>query len=255
MIPKAINIGPLSLHLYGLLIALGILLGWYIAKRRASSYKIPTKIFDDYILIVPLVSALIFARIYHVLDYRNIYLQNPVTVFYIQNGGIGIWGAILGAIIGVWIVAKIKKLNTLKLLDLFAPSLAIGQAIGRIGNWINQEGFGPPTNLPWAVYIDPQNRPIQYYDYSRFHPTFFYEAILDLIIFLILLALSKKFKKNGQIFAFYLIFYSVVRFGMEFLRIDTWVMSGIKIAQFISLLGIVSGSLIILSQKAKQNKA
>lgn len=252
MIPKAINIGPFSFHLYGLLIALGVLLGWHIAKKRAHFYKIPEKLFDDLLLIVPLALSIIFARLYHVLDYRNIYFKNPISIIYIQNGGLGIWGAIFGAVLGIWIVSQIKKINLPNLLDLLAPSLALGQAIGRIGNWINQEGFGPPTNLPWGVYIDPASRPINYSQYTRFHPTFFYEAILDLIIFITLLVLSKKFKKSGQTFALYLILYALARFFVEFLRIDTWVARTVKVSQVISLATIGLGILIFLVQNRKK---
>ena len=125
-------------------------------------------------------------------------------------------------------------------LDLAAPSILLAQAIGRFGNYINQEGFGPPTNLPWAVYIDPQNRPTQYLLYSRFHPTFFYEAVLNLVFFLMLLLVSRSLKK-GQTFALYLIFYSAARSIAEIWRIDTWTVDGVKIAYLFSAGAFICG--------------
>ena len=139
------------------------------------------------------------------------------------------------------IVVKLKKLDLLNSLDLAAPAVILGQAIGRFGNYINQEGFGPPTNLPWGVFIDPQNRPAQYFLYPRFHPTFFYEAILNLIFFILLLYLVGKVKAKGQIFALYLIFYSAARTMSEFWRIDTWIVDGVKIAYIFSLAAFICG--------------
>lgn len=220
--------------MYGLIIALAAIAGWYIAKSRAHFYKIPLKLFDDPILLLPIVLGIAGARAYHVVDYWEIYSQNLPSIFAIQNGGLGIWGGLTGALAGFWLVAKIRKVKLLLLLDLISPAVILGQAIGRIGNYINQEGFGPPTNLPWGVFIDPANRPFQYRSYLFFHPTFFYEAILNAIFFVILMILSKKLKVSGQIFALYLIFYSLGRFIVEFYRIDTATIGYIKVAQVLS---------------------
>ena len=177
MIPREILLGPVTIHLYGLIIAMAIFLGWFLAKKRAHLYKIPRTIFDDPILLIPLVLAVIGARIYHVLDFWDYYARNLTQVFFIWKGGLGIWGALAGAFLGFYLIAKVKKLDFLKLADLASPSLLLGQALGRIGNFFNQEGFGPPTKMPWGVYIDPVNRPTQYISSTRFHPTFFYEEI------------------------------------------------------------------------------
>lgn len=249
MLSPQINIGPLTIHIYGLVIGVAIYIGWLLAKRRAHLYKIPKDIFDSFLIFIPLTTALFLARLYHVLDYRHIYFKNPITMLFVQNGGLGIWGAIFGAILGVLIVSRIRKINFMNLLDLLAPSFALGQAIGRFGNFVNQEGFGPPTNLPWGIYINQNNRPLPYLANTHFHPTFFYESILDLIIFLLLLILSKKFKFHGQIFALYLILYSAARFFLEFVRIDTWVTGDIKIAQVISILAIIMGLVIFFHSK------
>src|SRR3989344_4877790 len=195
-----IHIGPLTVHLYGLIIAISIYLGYILAKNRAQFYQIPKKIFDDPILVLPLALAIIGARIYHVLDYWGIYENNLPSIFYLSRGGLGIWGALIGAFAGFVIVAKVKKLSLLTVLDLAAPSVILGQALGRIGNFVNQEGFGPPTDKPWGIYIDPVNRPVQFAQSSQFHPTFFYEAFIDAVIFILLLKFAQKTKIRGQIF-------------------------------------------------------
>lgn len=248
MPPNAINIGPFTIHLYGLIIGFSILIGWSLVKKRAHIYKIKKEVFDSWATFIPIILSIFFARIYHVVDYWDIYSQNPTQIIAIQNGGLGIWGAIFGGIVGIIIFSKINKINYLNLLDLVVPSMVLGQAIGRIGNWVNQEGFGPPTNLPWGVYIAQENRPQEYLLNSKFHPTFFYEAIVNLIIFFILIYFSKIFKDRGQIFGLYIILYSLNRFYMEFFRIDTWTISTIKIAQIISLVGIVLGTWLFLRQ-------
>lgn len=251
MISPTFNIGPLTVHYYGLIIATGVFIGWALAKKRAPKYQIPEKIFDDPILLIVLILALIGARIYHVLDFWNYYSQNPILIFYISNGGIGIWGALLGGLLGMYFVTRIKKLPTLRVLDLTVPSLVLGQSIGRIGNYINQEGFGPPTSLPWSVYISPDKRPLQYVQYSFFHPTFFYEAILDLAIFVVLIYFARKSKTSGHVFALYLILYSVSRFFIEFYRIDTWTAGTIKIAQVLSALTLILGIYLLYHYKNK----
>lgn len=257
MIPQEILLGPITIHLYGLIIAFSIFLGWFLAKKRAHLYKqslrsssgqgstaglkIPQTIFDDPILLVPLILAIFGARIYHVLDFRDYYFANPSQIISVWRGGLGIWGALAGAILGFFIIAKIKKLDFLKILDLVSPSLLLGQTLGRIGNFINQEGFGPPTKMPWGVYIDQVNRPVKYISSTRFHPTFFYEAALDAIFLIVLLYLVKKLKYRGQVFALYLIFYSAGRFIIEFWRIDTWVMGDIKVAHVVAILVFLLG--------------
>ncbi|OGD86775.1 prolipoprotein diacylglyceryl transferase [Candidatus Curtissbacteria bacterium RBG_13_35_7] len=251
MFPRNINSGPLTIHLYGLIIAIAVYLGWYLAKKRASAYKIPPKIFEDPILLIPLFLAILGARFYHVIDYWSMYQTNLISTLYITNGGLGIWGGLLGLFAGLLVVSIIKKLSLLSILDLCAPSVILAQAIGRFGNYINQEGFGPPTNLPWGIFIEKSNRPAQYITSGYFHPTFFYEAILNFIFFIILLKLSVKLKINGQIFVLYLIFYSTIRFITEFWRIDTWVIGTVKIAQVMSISVFIIGISISLILKKR----
>lgn len=258
MFPNSFSLGPFTLHFYGLIIAFAAIAGWYIAKGRAHLYKIPLKLFDDPILLLPIVLGIAGARAYHVVDYWEIYSQNLPSIFAVQNGGLGIWGGLAGIFVGLWLVAKIRKISFLSIMDLISPSLILGQAIGRIGNYINQEGFGPPTNLPWGVYIDPINRPLQYQSYTHFHPTFFYEAILDAIFFIILIYIERRFRSSGQLsiacppklqrrrvsgqlFAIYLIFYSLGRFIVEFWRIDTARIGSLQISHLLSLVAFMVG--------------
>lgn len=254
MIPQAFSLGPFTIHIYGLIIAVAILIGWFIVKKRSALYKISPNLFDDPILLLPFILGIIGARFYHVIDKWDFYRENLDQILFIANGGLGIWGGLLGLFIGFYFVAKIKKIKLLTLLDLLAPSVILGQAIGRIGNFINQEGFGPPTNLPWGVTIDPVYRPLQYQSYTHFHPTFFYEAILDAIFFIILIYLSKKLKVNGQIFALYLVFYSLGRFIVEFYRIDTWIIGPLKIAHVLSIITLTSGVLFFCLTKIRHTE-
>lgn len=251
MIKPYFSLGPIKLHYYGLIIAAAVYLGLIIAQKRAKINKIPEKLFNDPIVFLPLVLMLAGGRIYHVLDKWSVYSQNITSIFFVSNGGLGIWGALIGFFIGVLAISKIKKIKYLTLLDTIAPSVLLAQAIGRIGNYINQEGFGPPTNKPWGVYIDEVHRPIQFAFSSHFHPTFFYEAAIDIIFFIVLLILSAHFKKPGQIFGFYLICYSAGRFAVEYLRIDTWEVSGIKVAQVLSISAFAIGVYLVLKAQRK----
>ncbi len=250
LIPRSFGLGAFSIHIYGLIIALAILLGWLLAKKRAHLYKIPASFFDSFWLLLPLALGIVGGRLYHVIDKWGIYSQNPVLIFNLANGGMGIFGALVGILVGFIVVAKIHHLPFLKLLDLAAPSILIGQALGRIGNYINQEGFGPPTNQPWGVNIEKQNRPEQFLLSEKFHPTFFYEAILELIFFFILLKLATKYKKPGQSFGLYLIFYSISRFTAEIFRIDTATVGPIKVAYIVSLALIILGFFLIFKPKS-----
>jgi len=249
MLNPSFNIGPITIQYYGIIVASATFIGWALAKRRAPKYRIPQEIFDEPGILLIIGLAIIGARIYHVLDYWKYYSQNPISILYIKSGGIGILGALFGGLLGLYVFTKMKKISFLSALDLTMPSLILAQAIGRIGDYVNQEGFGPPTLMPWGVYIDPSRRPLQYLDYSRFHPTFFYESVVDLVIFAVLIYLSKKTKIQGRIFALYLIFYSISRFFIEFLRMDTWTIGTVKIAQVLAILAFVFGLNLLMNPK------
>ena len=235
-------IGPLFFHYYGLILGAAILAAFLTAKFFASRENLPQEIVDTaaVILIVPVVLG---SRIYHVLHFWGYYSVNLVQIFYIWQGGIGIIGGILAGGLTLYIFSGIRKLDFLKLADLASLVLVLGQSIGRIGNFINIEGFGPPTNLPWGVFVPQLKRPERFLNFSHFHPTFFYESLGDFLIFLILVFLPAK--KPGTKFAAYLILYSTLRAGLEFLRIDTWQFGIVKVAQLIAVFGFLAGIAIL----------
>jgi phosphatidylglycerol:prolipoprotein diacylglycerol transferase len=193
-----------------------------------------------------LLAAIPCARIYYVLFQWQEYARTPGEVFAIWKGGIAIHGAILGGLIAALIFARIKQVAFWQLTDLVAPSLILGQAIGRWGNFFNSEAFGRPTDLPWKLYISPEYRPREYPDFAYFHPTFLYESVWNLIVFGILLtlffrSLSSKRLKTGTLILVYLICYSSGRLWIEGLRIDSLMLGPLRMAQIVSIIGIVLG--------------
>lgn len=249
-LPNSFSLGPLTFHIYGLIITTAVVIGWWLAKKRANFYKINPELLDHPLILLSLILGVAGGRLYHVLDKWGYYKSNPDQIIQVSGGGLGIFGALIGIFAGFWLFANIKKVKLLSLLDLLAPSVILGQAIGRTGNYINQEGFGPPTTLPWAVYIDPAHRPMQYLSSTHFHPTFFYEAVLNLIAFLILIKLSPKFSKPGQMLGLYLIAYSTIRFVVEFWRIDTATIGYIKVAQVLSIAVAIIGIYFLKFRKS-----
>ena len=187
------------------------------AKRKGLDYEL---VWD--ILPWLLVSGIIGARLWHVLTPSesmgvgvNYYFSHPFEIINIRQGGLGIPGAVVGGTIGLLVFSKKRGLNFLEWADIIAPGLALAQAIGRWGNFVNQELYGPPTDLPWGIYIDPAHRLTGYENFSHFHPMFFYESVWNFFNFLLLIYLSKAKDKrfiNGDLFLIYLFVYSFGRF-------------------------------------------
>lgn len=197
-----------------------------------------------------IIFSMIGARIYYVLLSYEYYVKLPKEIFIIWHGGISIHGAILGGLIAGIIYFKcVKKIPVLPYADVISYGLAVGQAIGRWGNFFNQEAFGTPSNLPWKLYIEPASRPAALMQYSYFHPAFLYESIWNIFVFLILFFAVRKFTKDrsGIIFFSYLLLYSVGRIFIENIRIDSVLnVQNIPIALivsivivFISILGLI----------------
>ncbi|MCZ7528305.1 MAG: prolipoprotein diacylglyceryl transferase [Acidimicrobiia bacterium] len=162
------------------------------------------------------------ARVYHVITDYQLYTDDWLGVFRIWSGGLSIWGAVAGGAIAVVVLARVRRLDTLALMDAMAPGIALAQAIGRWGNWFNQELFGRPTDLPWGLEIDPARRPAGYEQTETFHPTFLYESLWCLAIAGTLIWAEKRFRfARGQTFALYVALYTFGRFWFENLRIDT----------------------------------
>ncbi|CAA9430973.1 MAG: Prolipoprotein diacylglyceryl transferase [uncultured Rubrobacteraceae bacterium] len=224
--PVIFELGPFALRWYGLFIALGIAAATWLTVRELSRRGYDGALaLDALFFVVPL--GFIGARIYHVITDYDLYDGNPHSffpgVFEVWNGGLGIYGAVIGGFLGLLIFARLRGISALAFADAVAPGLVLAQAIGRFGNYFNQELFGRPSDLPWAIEIAPQNRPPQFNDAASFHPTFLYESIWDVLVCLVLLFVARRFAnslKNGDIMLLYVCLYSVGRFFVETLRVD-----------------------------------
>lgn len=252
---EILNLGPFTLRWYGLLIAssvlIGVALSQYLAKKRGID---PERVGDLVIWLV--VAAIPSARFYYVLFEWQSYAARPGDILAIWKGGIAIHGAVLGGTLAAWIFAKLNRLSFWQLSDIVAPSLILGQAIGRWGNFFNSEAFGGPTNLPWKLFIPVANRPAAYRQFEYFHPTFLYESLWNLGVFGLLLSLffwghqenkrSPGKLKAGTLFLVYMIAYSSGRVWIEGLRTDSLMFGPFRIAQLVSLSGIALGLLGII---------
>lgn len=225
---QSLRLGGLNIQYYGLLLGLGALAGYWITMRRRAQYGIPAEHADN-IILFSLVAGFIGARLYHVISDYEYYLQQPSQIFAVWNGGLGIFGAAIGAVLAVWVYKKYvlkSKLSFLQLLDWLTPGIVIGQIIGRFGNFINYELYGYPTTLPWKMYV-PELFRAPAYEFSQFfHPLFLYEAAGSAVILVLILKLKLR---AGRLFLLWLLLYNVMRFFLEFLRVDSVVYSGIRI--------------------------
>jgi prolipoprotein diacylglyceryl transferase len=216
----SIDIGGLHLRAYGLIIAAGVYVAvrWARARWEARGGA-ASDITDLAVWCVP--AGLVGARVYHVITDWELFRGRWLDVFKIWQGGLGIWGAVAGGALAGVIVAHRRGLDTALLFDVAAPVIPLAQAIGRFGNWFNQELFGRPTDLPWAVRIDPSHRPAGYVQYDTFHPTFLYECLWNLTVVAIVLFVERRFRlRRGRLFAVYVAAYTFGRFWIELLRID-----------------------------------
>jgi phosphatidylglycerol:prolipoprotein diacylglycerol transferase len=247
-----ISFDSINIYYYGFFIVLGIILALLITFKLASLYNIPKDTIIDLCFWL-IIGGLIGARLYHVFLEFPYYLNQPLNIFKIWNGGLAIHGGLIAGAIILWLHAKKIKRSFWLLASIIAPGLALAQAIGRWGNYFNQELFGRPTNLPWGIPINLINRPVEYINFSYFQPTFFYEFLGNFIIFLILLFFHfytiKKRKKSENFYYLliticYLLLYSLLRIFTESLRLDaTPVIFGWRWPQIASL-AIIFTSLI-----------
>ena len=248
--PIILRLGFLNIYWYSCLIVLGLLLGLILVFKLSPRFKIKKELLENLFFYL-VISGFLGARLYHVLSELPYYLNHPWQVFAIWQGGLGIYGAIVvGCLVLFWFGRK-NKINFLSLTDLLAPSLILGQAIGRWGNYFNQEIFGKPTDLPWGIPIQIGSRPLEFLSNQYFHPTFLYESIWNFLIFLILIfVLIKISPKPGRIFSLYLIFYSLGRFFFEFLRIDVQpTLFNMRLAQIVSLLVFLFGFYLLIKKR------
>lgn len=246
--PTLIELGPLTIRWYGLLIASAVLIGvslsQYLAKRR----NVDPNLLGDLVIWL-VIGAIPAARLYYVLFEWKQYSQHPEQIIAIWNGGIAIHGAIIGGTLAAIIFSRIQKISFWQLADLVAPSLILGQAIGRWGNFFNSEAFGDPTDLPWKLYIPQQRRPLNFINFEYFHPTFLYESLWNLMVLGLLLTLffrglkGKPRLKVGTLALVYMVAYSLGRVWIEGLRTDSLMIGPLRIAQIVSLSAISLGLL------------
>jgi len=242
-----IHIGPLDLRMYGLCIALGVIAAvWLSSRRWEARGGNPDDIGTIALWAVP--AGVIGARMYHVATDWELYRGRWIDTLKITQGGLGIPGGILAGVLAGLVVVRIKNLPAVELLDVVAPALPLAQAIGRFGNYFNQEVFGRPTSLPWGLRIAPAFRPEAYLNYSYFHPTFAYEGLWNIGLMFLLLWLDKhKNLHRGELFALYVFGYSLGRFWVESLRSDhASLIYGLRVNTWMSLIvGLISLGVII----------
>jgi phosphatidylglycerol:prolipoprotein diacylglycerol transferase len=250
--PVLLRIGPIAIHWYGVLIVTGAMLAAYLTSKLSSRNGHDPEISWN-LLLACLVAGVIGARLYHVISGSNwqYYRAHPGEIFGLQMSGFGIYGAVLGGVVGLWIFTRFSKLRFLEWADYAAPGLILAQAIGRWGNFFNQELYGPPTDLPWGVYIAPEYRLPGLEAFDRFHPTFLYESVLCFAGFLALYYLARHWANGrlyGDIFFLYCLIYPVIRFFTEFLRPDAWKIGDIPAAQWISLGSIALFAVLLITR-------
>jgi phosphatidylglycerol:prolipoprotein diacylglycerol transferase len=249
MMEVAFQLGSFVVRWYGILIMTGVIstlvVASFEAKRRGENWE---HVLSAALIVVPL--GIIGARLYHVIDQWDFYRQAPALIF--GGAGLGIFGAIIGGAVGLIIYTKWKRLSTLRWMDIVAPGLILAQAIGRWGNFFNQELYGYPTDLPWAIYIDPVHRVPGYEAFDYFHPLFLYESLWSFSGFILLMLLGRKLRHrllDGDIFFFYAIYYSVGRLFLEGIKIDVWAIVGVPTAQLISGIVIIASIVVIIYRR------
>ena len=264
-----VQIGPLTLHVYGIIIMLGVLAGTWLTARRARLHGLrPEWIWD----LVPwmVIGGVIGARLWHILfppasmiqaGYTTrYYLTHPLEAIAVWKGGLGMPGVLLGGAVSLYLYLHFTKRLHLFLHfgDAAAPGIALGQAIGRWGNYVNQELYGRPTNLPWAIYIEPRYRMAGYENVAYYHPLFLYESLWNLFNMAALIYIDHRWHRKllpGDLFLMYLLIYGVGRFFLEFLRLDPAPLGTINVNQTVMAAVVVfSGALLWWRQRGKPAK-
>jgi phosphatidylglycerol:prolipoprotein diacylglycerol transferase len=254
MNPVAFNIGNFEIRWYGILIVLGIFIGMFIAYYNSKKLNLDfEKIIDVFLVAFP--CAIVGARAYYVFFEFDNFKNNIWSIFNLRTGGLAIHGGLIGALIGTIIYCKLKKIEMMKYLDVVAPSLILAQAIGRWGNFMNGEAHGDVVSYEFISKFPEFIQKGMYLDGHYYNPTFLYESMWNLIIFLILMIIlhKKKSNENGVVIASYAVLYSVGRLFIESLRTDSLMIGNIRIAQFMSILGVIIGITYIIYVKSKKH--
>ena len=266
--PKSFSVFGIEIAYYGLLIAIAILLAFLLSIRRAK--QTGQKVSDYYDLtIIGILAAIVGARLYYVLFSLDYYLENPGQIFNIRNGGLAIYGGIIGGFLAGFITCKVKKMNYLIVLDTVAPTIALGQAIGRWGNFFNREAFGEYTDCLFAMQIRMDQAAgvitdnirdhivtINGVDYIQVHPTFLYESLWCLLLFVLIIIFRKYQQYNGEVLLWYLCGYGLERTFVEGLRTDSLYLwnTRIPVSQLISGILFVVCLVILIVNRMKLNK-
>jgi len=247
----------ITIHWYALIIMTGVVIAAIMSSRRARKYgQNPEQVWD--ILTWVVIAGIIGARIWHILTpspaleaqgiTTEYYLTHPLEAIQIWKGGLGIAGAVAGGALALFIYTRAKKQSFLTWTDIVAPGLILAQAIGRWGNFVNQELYGAPTTLPWGIYIDPAHRLPGFENFAYYQPTFFYESVLNIGVMFLLFWVERRYwnrLKRGDIFLVYLIGYPIVRIFMEMLRLDSSTVFGLNANQALMIVVAVFAALTL----------
>jgi len=245
--------GWLSVYWYGLIIAGAIVIGFVLTSHLAKQRGFVLKIWYD-ILFYAMIGGLVGARLYHVLLEVPYYFTHPLAILQVWQGGLAIHGAIIGGGLVIYYLSRRYKLVFVKILDILVLAMILGQAMGRWGNYFNQELFGLPTSQSWGIFISVVNRPVEFMSNVHFHPTFLYEFCANLLLFILLLIMYKyKYKIVGLTTSVYLVGYSIIRFCLEFIRIDrTPDLWGLRWPQWASIIIVILVGIYWFYQKGLQ---
>ena len=260
-----IIIGGFEIYFYGIIIMSGVIAAAYVAYKRAPKYgQDAERVWD--MVTWAVIAGVIGARIWHILTpspslqaqgiTTMYYLTHPLDAIDIRNGGLGIVGAVAGGALAIFIYLRRIKASFLTWMDIIAPGLILAQAIGRWGNFVNQELYGAPTNLPWALFVDPLHRLPQYADVAYYHPTFLYESLLNLIGMGLLIWIGNRFferLKPGDLFLVYLIYYPIVRIFMEMLRLDSSTVAGLNANQALMVVVALASAAVLALRHRRQS--
>lgn len=240
----AFRIFGIEIMWYGILISIGVYVGILVAQHLAKSDNMdPEKVLDIVLYSLPI--GVVGARIYYIIFQWEYYAGNLRKMLDIRQGGLAIYGGIIAGCFTAYVYCKIRKLKFLKIIDIFMPAIAVGQAIGRWGNFINQEAYGRPTDLPWAILIEGQ----------KVHPTFLYESIGDFMICIFLCYYFKHRKQeDGEVFSLYLILYGLLRSLVEGLRTDSLYLGAFRVSQLLSVVLIAIGIVMFYTLKKRWSK-
>ena len=241
--PSTIQLGPLTIHFYGLIIAVGMLMAVLYASKRSKEFGLKEDdLIDGVLWVAPF--AIICARLYYCIFEWDQYASNPISILYIWNGGLAIYGGVLGAVIGLSVFCKVRKIKATAMMDVVSLGLLIGQLVGRWGNFMNREAFGAPTDsfLRMGLY-NTATGAVEYY-----HPTFLYESLWNFVGFLLLHFLSKKRKYDGQVALGYVAWYGLGRAFIEGLRMDSLYWGPFRVSQVLAGISCVVAVAVLLWQ-------